>query len=255
MRFWQIIGLALVSVSIGANTSLAQDGALGACLARAGTTDEAAFVAFDHELRSALAAPDPAILALLAAYPLRVNQNGTTSIHDARTLSERATRVFPPALRTKVLATATKDLVCTSNGIGYGSGALWVGVADGPLRFAIQAVNLDDAPGEPAESVLFVCRADGLRALVDRGASGTLRYRAWTRPRPATERPDVELTPGQEDMEGTGPCVHRVWRFGSGRRRVEVRELGCLESAPPAGSLGLLAVETPGAKRARLWCY
>jgi hypothetical protein len=62
VRFWQIVGLALVSSVMAAHTSLAQQESLGACLARAGTTDEAAFVAFDRELRSALATPDPALL-------------------------------------------------------------------------------------------------------------------------------------------------------------------------------------------------
>ena len=69
-------------------------------------------------------APDPALLGLLAHFPLLVNDGGQTTVADAATLSARWRSIFTDAVRTAVLETRIDDVICTGNGIGYGRGAI-----------------------------------------------------------------------------------------------------------------------------------
>src|SRR5262249_28861215 len=77
---------------------------IGSCIERIGGQDQAAFVPFDRELRSPLSSSDPTLLALLAFYPLHINDaDGRTSIDNAATLYRKAARIFPEELRKNVL--------------------------------------------------------------------------------------------------------------------------------------------------------
>ncbi len=120
--------VVILLLSFGPKGAAAQGRQLSECLARAGASEQqGAFLAFDDELRSALTADDPTYLTLLSRYPLRVNDDGgMISIADATTLYKLSDTVFHEALRKQVLDTDLGNLLCTSGGIGYGHGALWV---------------------------------------------------------------------------------------------------------------------------------
>jgi hypothetical protein len=253
---FSIVALTLLAAAV----SSAQDDSVQACLARVGRGDRKGFAAFDRELRAAVAGQDPTLLAVLAAYPLRVNADGgTTSIDNAETLFARAAVVFPPAVRADVLGTTPDQLVCTSGGIGYGRGAVWVSVQEqgDESRFLIVSVNLPDTSPADGPRVVFVCRTDDRRVVVDRGPDGGVRFRAWLLPRPVTARPDLELRQGRATSEGTGACAHRVWTFASGKATYDVREPGCSAGSdePPAGTIGTLLVSAVGQPSRRSWCY
>jgi hypothetical protein len=76
--------LSLLLVSLAAGVSSAQEASLEPCPQGEDTGGGHAFLGFDRELRAALSSQDPTLLAVLAAYPLRVNAGGgTTSIDNA----------------------------------------------------------------------------------------------------------------------------------------------------------------------------
>lgn len=84
-------------VVLTARTVFAHDG-LARCDLVARGPGEAAFLAFDRELRSALSSADAAALALLVKFPLRVNfpDGARISLHDPATVQLRFQEVFQP---------------------------------------------------------------------------------------------------------------------------------------------------------------
>lgn len=250
----------IVAVFTGAVTApSAHAEPLKECLARAGASDEAAFLEFHGELRAAAASPDATLFSLLADYPLRVNDGGaTTLVADARTLSSRMGEIFSSATRERVLNTKVEDLICTNGGIGYGRGGLWVAVRihQGVQRFVIQAVNVPEGSRRPLTSVRFVCRTETSRMVIDGGSSGPVRLRSWSRPKFVMGRPDVEILLGSETLEGTGPCAHRVWRFPRSDGPIELSETGCSDGSDPTGVLGSVTWNAEEGRRSKAeWCF
>jgi hypothetical protein len=250
-----------------ASAGLSQTGKLGEnCdLAILGQTDTKSFLAFDAELRYALKRPDPAAVALLVAYPLRVNDDlGSWYVHDAASLAARFQRIFGPALVAAVLDNRPEALSCSSEGVMYDNGTLWVNfVEDGAqakskiARFEITVVNKlsegDSPERSPAGKVKFVCRTDAHRIIVDLGADGSPHYRAWNIPRPISDKPDLEIAKGVERVEGTGACGHAIWTFVSGKAKFVISEIGCFGDSPPQGARGQLQVFANG--EFSRWCY
>ena len=99
--------------------------ALAACVTRAGGEDAAAFLAFDAELRAALAAGDASLVTLLTAFPLRIT-DGTARVlvADAASLAGRGAQGLPAAVRAEVSAAPLDALICRFDGIGYAGGQL-----------------------------------------------------------------------------------------------------------------------------------
>jgi hypothetical protein len=169
---------------------------------------EAAFLAFDTELRSALSSADASTLALLVDFPLRVNfGDGTTiSLNNPMAVQQRFQEVFPDALRAAVIKRKPEDLFCRDDGIMYGSGELWIHlVGQGEARhFAVATVNVpagDRKVTAPATPVLFVCNADKHRIIVDMSSDGGVRYRSWNKPRSLADKADIVVAGGSADIE------------------------------------------------------
>lgn len=240
----------------------------GSCdLSVLGVAETSSFRSFDRELRDALVKQDAAATALLVRFPLRVNGRlGSWYVNDSRSLQLRFREIFPVPVRTAVLNQQPDKVSCNYRGIMYGSGTVWVNpqVDKGPTsgtgeRYLVEAINLPEAStpvkGPQRGSVEFTCETTKHRVIVDIGTAGQSRYRAWNKPRPLTERPDLEIVKGSKTSEGTGPCSYSLWTFTTGETKFIVQELGCYPDSnqPPKGAKGRLDVE--GKTQATWWCY
>ena len=250
--------LKLIGSCPGSVGTVPQERPLSQCLTAIGASEEEMFLAFDSELRLALAANDPTYLTLLARYPLRVNDSGgVINIADAATLYSKSDTVFPEVLRSQVLDTDLADLICNSSGIGYGNGRLWTNVRkDGDTeRFEIRTVNLPGVLAESSAGVAFVCRTTEFRSVVDRRADGTFRFRSWNTPRLVSETPDLELFSGRPDSEGSGVCAHQIFSFEDEDATYSVSEIGCSAAFPPDNAVGVFSIRTEGGEVASGWCF
>ncbi len=248
--------LLLVSACAG----LAQNARIGgSCdLAAVGLADTKAFLRFDRELRDALSRQDPAALALLVRFPLRINDaRGSYSLNEPLALQSHFMEVFPPVVREAVLKAKAENVFCNYGGIMYGDGEVWVGVSS--KRYVVQAINLPGPRGSttgPTPKLRFVCDAEKHRVVIDTDTDNKPRYRAWNKPRPLSEKPDVEISMGSADMQGTGPCAHSVWTFMKGATKYTVEEIGCVpESDEAKDATGTLEVSVGGKQVALWWCY
>jgi len=224
-------------------------------LAVVGATDTKPFLAFDRELRTALSKLDMLSLALLVTYPLRINENrGKYSLDDPAALQSHFQEVFPPSVRKAVIEQKPEAFFCNAEGIMYGSGDVWVGPT--AVGYAIKTINLPYMGAVPASRLEFVCNLNKHRIVIDT-TSGTVRYRAWNKPRPLSDTPDLEIPTGKQGFEGTGPCAYPVWTFSRGGTEYSVRGLGgCSgDSNQPEGARGMLEVTAAGRSLARSWCY
>lgn len=219
------------------------------------------FDQFDRELRSALTRRDATALALLVRFPLRVNDSsGTISIDDATALQSHFNDVFTPAVRKEVLDTPS-DLDCSSEGVGYGRGVIWVNASD--KGYAIWSVNRDAVPPYPMTSnhaprLEYVCQTQSHRIVIDTVQGGDLRYRAWRKPRPITEAPDISLSSGKQRFEGTNVCAVPIYSFKNGDITYDVgADLGCFsdENPPPNGATGDLTISRKDKVISREWCF
>jgi hypothetical protein len=224
-------------------------------LAAVGAADTKAFLAFDRELRTALSKQDLLSVALLVAYPLRINENrGKYSLDDPAALQSHFPEVFPPSVRKAVMEQKPEAFFCNAEGIMYGNGDVWVGPM--AVGYAIKTINLPDTGPAPASKIEFVCNADRHRIVID-APGGTVRYRAWNSPRPLSDTPDLEIPTGKQGVEGTGPCTYPVWTFTRGGTEYSVRGLGgcSADSNQPEGAHGMLEVTADGKSLAHSWCY
>jgi len=222
------------------------------------------FDQFDKELRITLTRQDAMALAFLVRFPLRVNDNGgTISIDDAEALKAHFQEIFTPAVRKEILGEDFKDLGCMTEGIGYGTGVIWVDAND--RGYAIWSVNRDAVPPFPKASpagpvIKFVCQTETHRIVVDTVAGGALRYRAWKKPRAVTDAPDLELGKGEDKVEGTNYCAVPIYRFKNGDDAYVVEGgLGCLgdnePGGPPKDATGRLEVTMREKRPVDFWCY
>lgn len=255
---WHARGAAALLLLAAAGAASAQGTRLGgSCdLAVVGAGETATFLAFDRELRAAVTARDPAAVALLARFPLRVNTgHGSYSLNDPAILQARFQEVFSPAVRRAILDQKPAEVFCNYTGVMYGSGQVWVNT--GKYGYAIQAINLTGGASSdaarPDYEVAFVCRAEKHRIVIDVSPAGVPRYRAWNRPHATTEKPDLEVAAGKKDYEGAGPCAAAIWTFHGGGTTYSVEEAGCAPA--PKGATGQLTVSAGGKTPAEWWCY
>ena len=253
----QLLGLLLVFSA----TILAQEDRLGkSCnLTKTGGPGKDSFLAFDQELRVALSKEDPVAMSFLVYFPVRVNHQGTTIyIEDAATLQARFQEIFPAAVRSTVLNQEPETVFCTWSGIMYGNGRVWLRATD--QRYALSTINLPDKNDKDrtgrAPQLNFVCNTEAHRVAIDTDSSRQIRYRAWKVPRSVTDKPDVEISSGTLDIQGTGPCAHRVWSFTTGDTEVTALTHGCSpdSSPPPEGTRGSLEISVSGETK-HWWCY
>jgi hypothetical protein len=234
-------------------------------LAVVGATDTKSFLAFDQELRNAFRTQDAAKMATLVEYPLVIETNGGTDyLKDASSASliykARLKVVFTPAIRRAVLDQRTETIWCSEEGIMYGNGVVVEAIGHGfTIEYAIHEIHLpsDRKPGE----VEFACTTKKHRVIVDIGADGSPRYRAWNKPHALAEAPELEISSGRIDCGGTGPCASCSWTFTNDTAEYVVSQPdGCYEDThlPPKGSKGYLDVTTSiGSKKVEehLWCF
>jgi hypothetical protein len=248
-------------ITILANPAFPQAAALGPnCdLSVIGATETKSFLTFDRELREALSKQDAGMTALLVKYPLRINDDrGSYYLHDAASFGFRFQEVFTPAVREAVLKQRSDTIWCNSTGIMYGDGVVWVNQKG--QGYAIETVNQPLASGPPKRpmgAVEFVCDSEKHRVIVDLGANGVPRYRAWNKPRSFTEKPDMEIPDGKKEYEGSGSCRYFFWTFTSGSTKYRLDEPGgCFEDShqPPTDSHGSLNVSVPGKPDVSWWC-
>ena len=262
----RVLTFVLLFVTLAAKPVFAGDG-LARCAEIVEGPGEAAFLAFDDELRAVLASEDASALALLVRFPLDVNfpDGARMSLRDPATLQLRLREVFTPLLRTAVMNQKPQTVFCNTAGIMYGRGELWVEIfgQGKAAHFAVYSVNVP-SPGDktpsgiqdsPVSGVVFTCNADKHRIIVDVGKTGDLRYRSWNKPRSVKEKPDMVVAAGRTDVEGTAPCTHSIWTFKRGSTTFVVSELGCTEGKPPDGATGSLEVLADGQQRMESWCY
>jgi hypothetical protein len=231
-------------------------------LAIVGDSDKENFLVFDNELRTALSRQDLVATAVLVKFPLHVNyvDGSRILLNNAEAVQTRFAEIFPPAVRTAVLNQKPETLFCNSTGIMYGNGEVWISVGrEGEAHYRIGTVNLPAADDEMFTSktskLEFVCEAEKQRVVIDSDANGTVRYRAWDKPRPVTAEPNMEIALGSKDVEGTGPCAHSIWKFRTHKTEFTVSELGCTDGSEPERAKGELTVVVAGKWRGKWWCY
>jgi hypothetical protein len=221
------------------------------------------FDRFDKELRIALTRQDAVALAFLVRFPLTVNdEGGSISLNNAAALKANFQDVFTPAVRKAILDRPAKDQGCGIEGIMYGPGVIWV---DGSDRgYAIKVVNRDAVPPPRPNpwnipKINYICQTPTHRIVVDTVPGGVLRYRAWNRPRPVTEAPDLEIAKGEGTFEGTNVCAVPVYTFKNATAAYRVEgALGCggdNEPGPPKDATGHLEVSVTGKPPVDSWCY
>jgi hypothetical protein len=253
------VGSAAVSQSLAKVSDMPYSGA--PCTGSGGigpsAQQVAAFTRFDAELRSALEKNDPAALAFLIGFPLRVNTSkGQLLIPDAESLAGHYSEIFTPGVRSEVLATVTDDYICRyDEGLGYKRGIIWVST-DGH-RFTLGTVNLRDQQAESKEpALIFACETKTHRIAIDELEGGGFRYRSWNKPKSLSTAPDLDLAQGKQEYEGSGVCAHSVYTFTSGQAVYQVEGgLGCTDGSEPSKATGHLSVTIGGKQVTDDWCF
>lgn len=211
--------------------------------------DEATIRAFTADVQRAVASGDPAQIAALAYFPIRVNsrdsryhQVRTLVIRNANELATHAAAFATAKFRKRVRQTGPGDLICPPGEIGFADGVLWARVVDG--RLLITTINNDEFtwPGMAAGELLR-CRTSDRLIVIDRPRH-RLRWRAWKTGRSFVAKPDEIDEHGREKVEGTGACTHRIWTFILGKKRYAVwPEEGCSDNQTPPGRVGQVLLE------------
>lgn len=231
------------------------------CTASGGISPSAQQIAefnrFDKELRSALQRNDPAALAFLIDFPLRVNTNkGALLIPDAQSLGGHYAEIFPTQVRDRVIATVPADYFCRyDEGLGYKDGVIWAST-DGH-RFTLQAVNELDLHVQSKKSILlYTCETKSHRISIEELANEEFRYRSWNKPKSLNETPDIDLAHGKQTFSGTGVCSIPTYTFRSGDVTYEVNGgLGCTDGSEPPKATGHLSVSVGDKQVTDDWCF
>ncbi len=121
----------------------------------------------------------------------------------------------------------------------------------------VVAAREADPPSQPpGDAPLMRCATTRHEIVIDRDTSSRLvRYRAWNRPKPQSEPPDMEVQPGEIIAGGTGTCRSTRYRFERGDTVYNVdNSVACLEERPPENAVGQLQVLIRGEVKASYWC-
>lgn len=237
------------STVVGKNCDLKSSGAKSA----------KAFLAFDSDLRNAIAKEDVGKVALLVYFPLRVNdEKGSFYIHDASSLQGRFQDVFPAGVRQTILNSAIDSTFCNSEVINYAQDELRISAFD--RGYSITAINLPSSfkPRSSADGAIeLACSTGKHRILIDLPKDRTPRYRSWNLGHALAEGPDLEIAKGTQVVKGSGMCAHKIWTFHNGETEYVIESAeGCPENVPPKDAHAELRVTLPGrSDPATSWCY
>ena len=228
-----------------------------------GANDFLTFDRFDRELRVAIAKQDAVALAFLVRFPLTVNdEDGSTSLNNPAALKTHFQEVFNPEVRKAILDQPAKEQGCMIEGVMYGPGVIWVNGSE--RGYAIEVVNREatrhfSAAQSKAPKIKYICQTQTHRIVIDTVEGGALRYRAWNKPRPVTEAPDLEIAKGEGTFEGTNVCAYPAFTFKNGAAAYRVDGgLGCWgdnEPGPPKGATGRLEVSVADKPPSESWCF
>jgi hypothetical protein len=260
-----LLGTLAILLAVSARPTGARDSILGSScdLAVAGGGDVQGFLAFDREFRSALMRQDAVAMAFLVRFPLRVDhpEGYSTSLEHPAALQALFAETFRGPVREVILKQKPESIFCKSSGIMYGSGEVWVQATKQGKDPRYQVVCVRTSVGGVGKSeftpprIAFICDADRHRIVIDQASYNTARYRAWNKPRALAEQPDLEISAGQIEGEGTGPCVHAYWKFRRDTTEYVVSDLGCTDGREPPGAIGNLEVYRDSKLLHRWWCY
>lgn len=210
--------------------------------------DAEQFHRFDHDLRWALERRDAGAVALLMSVPVQVNTaRGRILLRDPGTIAARFDEILPKRVREAVAATRVDSISCSTEGVMYGAGLLWVRL--GVHGYEVFVVNAG-GPEQPRVDGGFVCRTAEHRVVID-GTEERPRLRLWGAGSVIGSLPEIEAA-GELRWEGSGVCRRSVWKFVVRQGRVEVSELGCSEG--PAEGLGELRFTPAGGSVKRFVC-
>jgi hypothetical protein len=225
-----------------------------------GASESRGFLTFDQELRDAFRTQDAARVAKLVKFPLIVYSNGGSIYLNSATsvtfgnVSFKV--IFSPAIRRAVRNQNPQTIWCDERGIMYGSGVRVISTRRGnAIEYAIEAIYLP-SDSKPQE-VKFACETKKRRVIVDIGTDGEPRYRVWDKPHILTEKPDLELSDGRVDCEGTNPCTYCYWTFANETAEYVISQQSkCYEDThpPPKGAKGTVDVSVSG-KESSSWCF
>jgi hypothetical protein len=217
---------------------LAEPGAVDPHCGEALGFDPVAIGSFEAAVRAALRAPGSARFGALVGFPLRVNskdpgygQIRTLWIRSAQEFARYGDAILSKGFRNSVLRAKPHDLICRTGEFGMAGGLIWVyGYLTG-LRIA--ALNAGDFRWpDMAAAPLLACETADRRIVVDRPRT-EVRFRSWAKKRPRGSKPDTLIEGGTEEFQGSGVCVHALWRFTDGELTYVVEQEGCSNGSNP----------------------
>lgn len=116
----------LVSLVLGLSPALAQDTDMDK---RIDTVlgDHTKYVTVISALQKAVKAPDPAAVASLVSYPIKVTLGGKAkSYKTKKAFIASYKQIMTPAIANAVVNQKYADLIVNSQGVGFGSGQVWI---------------------------------------------------------------------------------------------------------------------------------
>jgi hypothetical protein len=123
------------------------------------------------------------------------------------------------------------------------------------LCVSAYALAVATAQAQPALADRFVCDTNRHHVVIDQDVDGSPRYRAWNKPHPLNQKPDVEIRRGTEETAGTDPCVNTTWTFKRGTVEYSVSDsAACTDGKPPPAASGFIVVEIDSQFADRYWC-
>lgn len=216
-----------------------------------------AFLEFDSDLRAGLKKPDGGFVLHLLHYPFtsELQGPGPTEFRNSWQAHFRIKELFSPALRSIIQKQDIKDISCDTYGLYYGDKNLTVEPNFTPVTTNRTDINFEIISiSGPDYKTQFVCNTVKHWIVVDSNGPGFYRYRAWNKPRPDTDAPDLEIDSGKGDVEGSGSCKHSVWKFSNDNAEYVISKRNCAEHNAPQGWKGKLDVLINGKRVESRWC-
>jgi hypothetical protein len=109
-----------------------------------------------------------------------------------------------------------------------------------------------------AQKIAFSCNTEKHTILIFQIDSDSYQYRSWNKPKPMSDKPDMDLK--SKNIDSVGSC-QRYYKFKTGKVEFEVtNQWSCLgkgETPPEAakGAIGDLYVRSSGEVKSHYYCY
>ena len=220
-----------------------------------------ALVRYLAALRTAASTKDPDAMARLVIFPLQVNASPAYTVNNAVDLRQRFSTIFDDDMLKAIAVQKPDDVFCNSQGVMLGNGEAWIDQEGDRIGIVVVNSTEVNVATEKAKGSVngpaMECKTSKHLVIVDEtGSPGVFRYRSWNRPKPMTDKPDMEVASGSKGVEGTGPCRYTEFRFTKGNVAFVVNDdLACTgEEPPPIGSTGRLLVFIDDDLKSDYWC-